>query len=411
MTGPSAVVDRIPRDEGLPQLQLLLDPDAMATVLARALPSDSTISNVRVVYLRYKPATRLVVRYAVSLDDGDHDATAFAEPASDLAGWATDPEHLALARKVDGRAPTNTPLSYDTEVGALLQWLPLDLTMPVLAEEPATLRGLLSSAGVDVAPDGHGPTILAYKAQRRAVLALDGHVVKVYAGEADFENAAIGLEFSERLADVVVPATEVVLPSLQLTCQTLLAGRPPREHHAAALTAGSVLATMHREPAGGLRPFPPLGQLASAWSSARSAAAVAPGLRRRLEKLMRELEVATPEDGELVTAHGDFHANQVLELDGALAVIDFDEICAAPAALDFSSYVAHLVNGDRDELAAAARALDDLVAGYGTHPYGLSWYVATSIVRRAPFPFRFMEDGWPERIEQMVTDAEEALKL
>ena len=29
----------------------------------------------------------------------------------------------------------------------------------------------------------------------------------------------------------------------------------------------------------------------------------------------------------------------------ALAVIDFDEMCAAAAALDLSSYVAHLVNG------------------------------------------------------------------
>ena len=405
------MVDRIPPDDGLPQLRRLLDPVEMAPLLARSLEPAAPVSQVKVRYLRYKPGTRLVVRYAVTVGDRTYDATALAEPSADLASWASDPEHLALARKVDGRAPTNTPLSYDTEVGALLQWLPLDLTMPVLAEEPATLRGLLSSAGVDVAPDGDGPTILAYKARRRAVLALDGHVVKVYAGEADFENAAIGLEFSERLADVVVPATEAILPSLQLTCQTLLAGRPPREHHAAALTAGSVLATLHREPAGRLRPFPPVDQLASAWSSARSAAAVAPGLRRRLEKLMRGLEVATPEDEDLVTAHGDFHANQVLELDGGLAVIDFDEMCAAPAALDFSSYVAHLVNGDRDELEAAARALDELVAGYGIYPNGLSWYVATSIVRRAPFPFRFMDDRWPERIEQMVTDADEALRL
>jgi hypothetical protein len=405
------VVDRIPPDDGLPQLRRLLDSAEMAPLLARSLRPPTPISQVKVRYLRYKPGTRLVVRYAVTVGDRTHDATALAEPSADLAGWAMDPAHLALARKVDGRAPTSTPLSYDTEVGALLQWLPLDLTMPALAEEPAELRRLLRSSGVDVASDGDGPAILAYKARRRAVLSLDGHVIKIYAGATDFENAVIGLDVSGRLDETVVPAAEAVLPALQLTCQTLLAGKPPQGHHAAASAAGSALAAVHRLPPTGLRPFPPAGQLASAWSSARSAAAVAPQLGVRLEKLMREVELRTPEITEMVTAHGDFHANQILALEGGLAMIDFDEICAAPAALDFSSYVAHLVNGDAGELEAASGALDDLVAGYGTYPVGLSWYVATSILRRTPFPFRFMDEDWPERIEQMVVDAEEALRL
>jgi hypothetical protein len=411
LTGPSAVIDRIPRDEGLPQLQPLLDPGAMAAVLARALPSDSTISNVRIVYLRYKPATRLVVRYAVSLGDGDHDATAFAEPASDLAGLAVAPAHLALARKVDGRAPASTPLVYDAELGALIQWLPLDLTMPALAERPSELHRLIRLAGVDIGANGETPALLAYKARRRAVLRTHGHVVKIYAGASDFENAVVGLNGSARLTEVVVPTAEAVLPELQLTCQTLLSGAPPREQHAAARTAGAVLAAAHRASLDGLRPFPPAGQLASARSSAGSAAAVAPELTTRLARLLRELELTTPEISESVSAHGDFHANQVLERDDGLALIDFDEVCAAPAALDFSSYVAHLVNGSVGELEAASEALEDLVAGYGARPVGLAWYVATSIIRRAPFPFRFMQDDWPERIEQMVTDAESALRL
>jgi hypothetical protein len=165
---------------------------------------------------------------------------------------------------------------------------------------------------------------------------------------------------------------------------------------------------LHRTPPDGLRPFPPERQLAAAAASARSASVVVPELAGRLQKLMHELELAMPDVGELHAAHGDFHANQVLELAGGMAAIDFDEICAA---LDFSSYVAHLVDGGPAELAAASGALDDLVAGYGSRPTALSWYVATSIVRRAPFPFRFMAENWPVRIEQMVTDAEEALRL
>jgi hypothetical protein len=410
VTSEGVVVDRIPRDEGLPQLRRLLNPGEMATVLARSLARDSTISNVRIVYLRYKPAKRLIVRYAVTLDDGEHDATALAEPASDLVGWAVAPAHLALARKVDGRAPTSTPLVYDNEIGALIQWLPLDLTLPALAEEPAELRRILRVAGVETgSPNGESPVMLAYKARRRAVLQMDGHVVKLYAGASDFANAVVGLEASEWMSNVVVPAPEAVIPAMQLTCQTLLAGKPPAGHHAAARAAGSALAALHTSRGHDLRPFPPDQQFAAAAASSRSAAAVVPGLAGRLEKLLREVELRMPDAFELVTAHGDFHANQVLDRDGSLAVIDFDEICAAPAALDFSSYVAHLVKGAPGELEAACLALADLVSGYGARPPDLEWYVATSILRRAPFPFRFMDEGWTARVEQMVADAEEAL--
>jgi len=404
------VVERIPHDAGLPQLQRLLDPGQMAPVLARSLPPSAPVSDVRILYLRYKPATRLVVRYTVTLDDGPHDATALVEPRADLAGWADAPDHLALARKVNGRAPAVTPLAYDAELDALIQWLPLDLTLPALAEEPAELRRMLRAAGVDIAVGDDEPGILAYKARRRAVLRVEGHVVKIYAGIADFENAVVGLEAAHRMSKLVAPREEAVLPTMQLTCQTLLAGNPPQGHRAAARAAGAALAALHEGPCRGLRPFPPERQLVAAASSARSAAAVAPELADRLQRLLYELELSIP-DAELVAAHGDFHANQVLELDSDMAVIDFDEICAAPAALDFSSYVAHLVNGSAGELDGARGALDDLVAGYGARPSGLSWYVATSIVRRAPFPFRFMDEGWSARIEQMVADAEEGLHL
>ena len=92
-------------------------------------------------------------------------------------------------------------------------------------------------------------------------------------------------------------------------------------------------------------------------------------------------------------------------------VIDFDEMCAAAAALDLASYAAHHVNGGEGDMTAASAALAGLVAGYGVRPHALAWYLSTSILRRSPFPFRFMEPNWPLRIERMVTDAEEALHL
>jgi hypothetical protein len=401
----------IPNDPRLPQMSWMLDPEAMARVLARSLRPGAIVDAVRIVYLRYKPGTRLIVRYGVSVDRGWHDASVLAEPQADLPGWARDPVNVALAKKANGRSPAQTPLAYDHDLRALVQWFPVDISMPALAETPAALRARLRDAGVDVRGGENATDLLAYKARRRAVLRLDGHVVKIYAGSGDFDNAVLGLDASGRLSELVVPTSEAVLREFRLTCQTLLAGKPPQGHHAAARAAGSALAALHEAPPDGLQPVTPERQLAAAASSARSAAAVAPELEDRLERVMREVEATLPDVPEHVAAHGDFHANQVLELDEGLAVIDFDEMCTAPAALDFASYVAHLVTGGRGEFEAAAAALDDLVAGYGERPAGLAWYVATSIIRRAPFPFRFMDEDWPRRIEQMVADAEEALRL
>jgi hypothetical protein len=136
-----------------------------------------------------------------------------------------------------------------------------------------------------------------------------------------------------------------------------------------------------------------------------------PELEQRLTGLLRMLELTIPDQSSLVTAHGDYHANQLLEIDGSLAMIDFDEMCSAAVALDLSSYAAHHVNGGEGDLTAASGALEGLVAGYGVRPHALAWYLSTSILRRSPFPFRLMEPHWPQRIERMVVAAEEALHL
>jgi hypothetical protein len=243
------------------------------------------------------------------------------------------------------------------------------------------------------------------------VLELDDHVVKIYAGEREFEAARRGLEASQLIDGLRVPACEAVIPELRLSCQPRLAGSPPAGRDGREVVAGAALAVLHRTKLDGLHPFGPAEQLAAAAASARSVVAVAPGLERRVGALMSRLRPQAPEELELVPAHGDFHAHQLVELDRELALIDFDELCVAPAALDFSSYAAHLLSGMPGELEHAASALDRLADGYGSRPSALAWYVSTSILRRAPFPFRFMDDGWPARIEQMVADAEQALLL
>ncbi len=63
-------------------------------------------------------------------------------------------------------------------------------------------------------------------------------------------------------------------------------------------------------------------------------------------------------------------------------------------------------------LAPYARGAPDWFAplkvfeGYGERPEELSWYLATAILRRSPYPSRRQEERLPERIEAMLTAAE-----
>jgi ABC-type transport system involved in cytochrome bd biosynthesis fused ATPase/permease subunit len=400
-----------PRDAALTQMSTLLDPDAMSLVLQRELGPNVQLSRVGIRYLRYKPRKSLVVHYDVRIGDGDFDAVATIAARRNLEAWASEPAYRQLAELVDGRAPALRPLNYESELQALIQWLPLDISMPALAHDAIQLRAYLERADVQIAPHGERLRLLAYKPGRRAVLRLDDHVIKIYAGDVEFAGAVTGLEASSHLERLRIPRREAVLPDLHLTCQAMLPGRPPTAAGDPAPAAGEVLARLHRSRLPGLRPFTHADQLRAAAGSAGSVAAVVPELEQRLTALLRMLELTIPDQSSLLPAHGDYHSNQLLEIDGTLAVIDFDEMCVAAAALDLASYAAHSVNGGEGDMTAASAALAGLVAGYGVRPHALAWYLSTSILRRAPFPFRFMEPNWPLRIERMVTDAEEALHL
>ena len=98
--------------------------------------------------MRYRPAKRLLVVY--ELHCGGETTSAVAQANSggrDLAERATLPESVAFAARASDRSPASTPLVYDTELEALIQWPPLDLGLPALAETPEQLRRSWSTRG------------------------------------------------------------------------------------------------------------------------------------------------------------------------------------------------------------------------------------------------------------------------
>jgi aminoglycoside phosphotransferase (APT) family kinase protein len=277
-----------------------------------------------------------------------------------------------------------------------------------LAQRPTELRRHLRAAGLDLSTSGWEGEFLDYNPARRAVLKLDDYVVKIYAREPQFLQAAGGLQAARQWA-VRTPRLLASLDDQHLTAQRFLVGEHPADAAEVAGEAGEMLAALHRAEPDGLAPQSPDDHLAAAAAAAALVSHISPELAGRLERLLGELEASTPDAGPGVPSHGDFHARHFLHADEGLALLGLDQACLAPAALDASSFAAHVVNEGRPDLDAARLTLERLLGGYGGRPPGMSWYLATSILRRAPEPFRVLHEQWPDRVASLVDAAADAL--
>jgi hypothetical protein len=390
----------------------LLDSAAMAPVLQRALGDSAQISEVRGRYLRYKPETNLVVHYEVVVDGRRWDASALVAASADLAGRAAKPANAALARLASRRSVASMPLCHDAETGSLVQFWPLELKLPALAQPPERLIRALVDAGMPPLADERADSVrLAYKPRRRAVLRFGNHVVKFYARDDHFQRAWESLRRASAITAVQTADAEAAVPELRITAQEWLSrsdlGQPTEMAH----IAGKLLKRLHAGSLDGLIAFSARDQLTIATASARLVMAIAPELRPPIESLLSELEDSLPVDGPLVVSHGDYHPRQLLSLPEGSGMIDFDGMRAAANALDPATFAAHLVRGAPSDLTSAASVLDALIEGYGRRPRDLAWYWATSILRRSPFPFRDLDALWPVKVECMIDSARAALTL
>jgi Phosphotransferase enzyme family len=346
-----------PVDDALPFLGPMLDPAAAA----RLLGAES--SAVRVRSLRYKPGRRLVVEYDV------------------------------------GPAPARTAVAaVDRKAGPfpVVQWYPIDAALPALR-----LQGSELAAALGIAPAA--VERLGYKPFARAALRLGDRVVKLYASVPKLRAAAVALG---RVRGAVQGAGFLgVSESLLATVQAFVPGERP-EALPAAGEAGALLARLHRLDPASLRRVGPERRLAEARRAATVVAAVLPEVATRAEALARRLEGTAPNGGEPVTSHGDFEPGQLILSGDGLALVDFDELCASAPADDLAWYAAHAARGRTGDEEAVEAVLDALVAGYGGRPDDLVWYLAASILARAPFPFRRQDPRWPDRVDRLVEAAE-----
>lgn len=402
----------IPRDDVLPQMAALLDPERMAAFFGASL-AHAEPPRVEIPYNRYKPGRSLAVHYRVIAHGTTHDAVSMTSSDGDVAALARESGHALRAELVAGRSPALHPLRWDPELRTLFQWLPFDVDLPALAEPPSSLHDRLAEAGVALGPEAGEPTILQYRPRRRAALRFDGHVLKIYRDEKTYRAGVAGLEVADRLGSIRTARGEAFVPEWLLTVQEMLPGEALGRRADAAHAAGSLLAELHRTKLTGLPVLLPQQRLKQVAASVDVVAAVTPRLATRARELLRELELAAPDldVDTLVPSHGDFHGGQLLDQGDGYALIDFDLLAAGPRAYDLANYAGHLVPKEAPELTAVVAVLDALVAAYGRRPPFLRWYLTASILRRARVPFRNFEPDWPQGVEIMIETAEAAFRL
>jgi ATP-binding cassette subfamily B protein len=390
-------------DPRLPQLERLLDPAAMEDVLSRTLEPGAALSRLDVSRVVYKPHELVAVHYRVAIGDDEHDAVATSIAGIDLAERARRPRYTERARRIDGRSPVPQPLAYDGDVGAIVTWLPFDPRLPALGETGEELARRLGRA------EAGEPALLGYKPRGRAVLRLGPLVLKAYGRERQFEAARAGLEAAQR-GPLPTAAFAGAVPELRLTAQQALAGRRAEDAADVAVEAGRMAAALQ---AAGVAPqleAPPERLLATAMRKAEVLETVLPELGDRLAALVARLGDALPAGLPLVPAHGDFHVDQLLiGAGGDIAVVDFDQMCAAPAALDLATYAADVVRGRPGDLDRVHAVLDPLLEGYGERPAELDWHLAAAVLARAAHPFQRQVPRWRERAEATVAVAEACL--
>lgn len=402
-----------PPDLALPQIAQLLDTDSMRATLRRTLRrelADSALADLRIARVRYTPHERVIVHYRTTIGRQEQHAVATVITGQDLGAKVGNSRFTEMAAIVNGRSPGDRPVAHDSEINAIIAWLPFDVKLPGLAVSPRELADRLLQVGIAGPARPESPVVIGYKPASRAVLRFGDHILKAYAKNRQFTLAVTGLLAGRSAPSLAMPELTAMFDDLRLTVQPVLDGLTPGAAVDVASEAGVFLQALHRHEFEGLSPAPPVRQLAEAHRHAYLVAAVTPELAPRIQALTDRLVRALPPRLPLVPVHGDFHVDQFLVDSERLTVVDFDGMCLAPAALDVATYAADVVRGRDGDLERVSAVLEPLCKSYGGTPDRMDWYLSTAILCRATHPFRAQTPNWQQRVRATVDAADEVLQ-
>ncbi|GAB3208563.1 phosphotransferase [Marinactinospora thermotolerans] len=402
------------RDPALPALRVVLDHEALTSLVAELLPADAKApERVTVTYLRYKPGTSLTA--ALRLGYGGRTRRAFlrAYTAEGDGKLGKDVRH---AEGPPAPAPPGVDLTEVTDPGWRGPLVAPDLGLVVAAPaDDRALPALRHFAGAPgFASQGtRRARTLRHKPGRRWVGRLDGdarrpeHVLRAHSGGVNVAPyvtlAAAGLPVPE-----VTRVSRFGLLATRWIPGTPLDGALAAGDVDAPAAVGGLLARLHAVPAP--RELPEARPTDPA-VAARAVAALLPDLAARAEQVAQACARALePEPGVLV--HGDLSADQVLLTERGPALIDLDRVRVDAPAADLASFVAAEIAAGR-ALAGAEpdRVLGPLLDSYlearpgRPRPRGLAAHTAAALLNRCAEPFRHRVPGWAGQARMLVETA------
>ncbi len=382
-------------DPDLPELAVLLGPDADELLGGVLSELGARLVSSRIMQVRYVPGRSVTVQYRT---EGERDGTKIREVFVASAGIDV-PDHIPVLA-ADG-------------VEIAVWRFPHDPFLPGLApaSEPDQIRGVLEQLGVTA--DEVRLRTRAYRPGRRAVIEAVTPRARIFVKVLRPSRVAELQQVHGAMAESVpVPHSLGWSEELGLVAMQALPGRTLRK----AVESG----TKRLPEAAGLRALLdllPAGVGSSSVAGPRKRAiqhadllkAVTPELGTRIDAIVDA--VAGEPDEPLVAVHGDFHTSQVLVKGPEIVgLIDVDTVGAGYRSDDYGSILGHLAtlslisSAGRNVTRYGAR----LIKGFDAlvDPAQLRLTIAASVFAFATGSFRVYERNWPAETARRISLAE-----
>jgi hypothetical protein len=386
-----------PADPDLPELSLLLGPEAEDVLGGVLAELGARLVSSRIMQVRYVPGRSVTVQYRVEAEQHDGDKTREIFVAS--AGIEV-PDHVPVLT-ADG-------------IEIAVWRFPYDPFLPGLAPatDPDQIRDVLEQLGVKT--DQVRLSTRAYRPGRRAVIEVVSPQARIFLKVLRPSRIADLQRIHGAMAgSVPVPHSLGWSEDLGLVAMQAMRGRTLRK----ALESGtkrlpeaaqlrSLLESLPTDPTA-----PAVtGPRKHATNHAALLKAVTPEFVSRIDAIVDA--VAGEPDEPTVAVHGDFHTSQVLVKGPEIVgLIDVDTVGVGYRSDDYGSILGHLatlslISSSRRNLtrygAALIKEFDTLV-----DPIDLRLAIAASVFALATGPFRVFETNWPTQTERRISLAEQ----
>ncbi len=419
----TATSDLVRRDNGIPGLGLLLDPARLLDEL-REYMDISRVDDIKLDYLRYKPAMNCLARYQLSIDGCT--ITAYAKAHAEDAVYKIG---KSMERPVfDGILGPGRVVLKEPQI--IFSTFPNDsklASLQCISDENYRRRVFGRLFGPDSRwQNSRLGEALNYKPERRYVVRLtrsDGEsaLVKFYSTNAYAKARTI----SRKLAGSrqgFYPETIGRSKKYSAVAYHWQSGKTLRQLNILgklglsdlAATAES-LAEFHTSGKQGLSPPGPAEQVERLRALAEYVGVLLPGLelraRHAAKQLMLQLDQQTPVRQPV---HGDFYDKQAIANNGAVRLIDLDAARLDNPLLDLGNYIAHLERrvGRQDlSISEVETQKNTLIREYerltgSIHEDQLNQYIALGLFGLIHQPFRDWSRDWPAETEQLLARVE-----